>query len=291
MPKGMCGALGLASAIVATLVTHRADAGELARIEQSHAASSSSSSSSSSRSHSRSSSSAGRVASTLFDVLVTAVGLASSGSSDSSASGSGESDESGRYANGGYALTQVAAEPYAAKGSIYITHEADRASRWGEVFAAGGAGLSKNVYSFDFAGTANLGVFTLRGSWQRFHEVGAFDVDRLDFVRGQVGVNVLSGWGERMELHLLAGGTGMVGTRWTPALDAEVDARIFPIRPFSLRASIGASFFEHGDPFVRARIAPGITIGRVDVGIGLSWMHQAGTFDMVSPGVWLALRL
>ncbi len=151
--------------------------------------------------------------------------------------------------------------------------------------------MNKALYTFDLTGSAFIGPVTVRGSWTRLYENGSFDVDQLDIVRGQIGGNVLSGWGGRAELHLLGGVAGLRGPSWTPALDVEIDGRLYPLRPFSIRASIGSSFFEHGDPLWRAQVAPGVTIGRVDFGVSVSWLHQTGVFDATSPGAWLAMRL
>lgn len=272
-------------------------AGSLGRLERSHASGGSSSSggktsgSKSSGGTSRGRSRGGSFLANLFvNLLFSGLQSAASGSDGDHASDDGESKVD--LQNGGVALPMVALEPYALpEGDIYITHEARTKSRWAEVKANGGAATNKSIYSFNLDGSVFIGPITVRGGWQRLHEVGVADVDQLDFARGQLGVNVLTAWGERAELHILGGMAGMNGREWTPAADVEVDARVFPVRPIQIRTSFGASMFPTGSPLLRAQFAPGITLGRIDVGVSVSWLHQQHVIDVVSPGLWLAVRL
>ncbi len=206
---------------------------------------------------------------------------------------------------------RVATSPYAPRGLYVLSEhdgplwqrsgwndpgayaEEDRSRvRWFEFEATGFAALNgPAVMGHDLDARLFLPRLSIHASWERLHEVRLNGtLDHLDILGGHLAFNVTGPYTSWLEPHLLIGASGMHGVAWTPAFDAGLDARIYPINPLVLRPSAMVSVFAHGPPLLDARFEIGVSLGRFDVVAGPRVLYQGQAQGFWGPAASLVAR-
>ena len=124
----------------------------------------------------------------------------------------------------------------------------------------------------------------------RFYESDTQNLQTLDLLRLQVGLNVLHGWVNGAELHVTGGVLGMHGSDWTPGGSVRTDLRLYPFRPLSFEIVGDATFFAHGPPLVEAQALPGATFARLDLRLGMGMLFQPGVAPSIGPRLQVGVR-
>ena len=119
---------------------------------------------------------------------------------------------------------------------------------------------------------------------------GTQNLQTLDLLRLQVGLNVLHGWVTAAELHVTGGVLGMHGNDWTPGGSVRTDLRLYPFRPLSFEIVGDATFFAHGPPLVEAQALPGATFARLDLRLGMGMLFQPGVAPSIGPRLQVGVR-
>lgn len=179
----------------------------------------------------------------------------------------------------------LAIEPYGDQENegIYVKRgDSARVVRYGELSFDGMTAANVGLYGHGLHLRGYLSMLVGHLEWTRLYEPSSQTLTNLDLYRAQLGVNILHG-SKSAELYLMAGALAMHGAYVTPAFDAALEARVYPVRPFTLFAQTGTSVFAHGNPLISARFEPGISIWRIDFRVGAMLMHQAGTFTGIGP--------
>jgi hypothetical protein len=110
-------------------------------------------------------------------------------------------------------------------------------------------------------------------------------------LRGHLGANVLGPYVDLMELYLSAGVLVLHGEAWTPAFDAQLDARIYPIEPLALHAAASVSVFAIGPVLLDAVVDAGVALGPIEIRLGPRWLYQQGAQGFWGPMATLVGRM
>lgn len=165
-----------------------------------------------------------------------------------------------------------------------------RMIRYGELSLSGFSAFAPQVSALDAQMNLFLGAFTMHAAVTRYYEPESQNLQTLDLLRLQVGLNVLHGWVNNAELHVTGGVLGLHGNDWTPGGSVRTDLRVYPFRPFTVDVVGDASFFPHGPPLVEAQLLPGATFARLDLRLGAGLLFQPGVAPILGPRVQVGIR-
>jgi hypothetical protein len=173
-------------------------------------------------------------------------------------------------------------------------HPKDREKfRWAELSVHGFRAFNEPVvYSHDLDGTVWLGPILLHLSWEHFYEqIEQSDRwDHLNLYGVHLGANTVGPFVDGLELYLLAGASAIHGDAFTPAFDAGLELRAYPIEPLALYGSAMLSFFEIGPVLVDGRAEIGVALGPVELRAGPRWLYQGDAQGFWGPMAALAAR-
>jgi hypothetical protein len=149
------------------------------------------------------------------------------------------------------------------------------------------------IYTHTLALRAWLGQVVATAGWEHFYEriVETGEWDHLDLLRGRLGANVLGPYVDFMEAYLSAGVLVMHGEEWTPAFDAELDLRAYPIEPLAIHAAGAVSVFGIGPVLLDATLDAGVALGPIEIRLGPRWLYQQGAQGFWGPMATLAGRM
>jgi hypothetical protein len=176
---------------------------------------------------------------------------------------------------------------------VYLRAQQER-FRWAELSLSGFRAFNEAVvYSHDLELMAWLGPVVPHLRWEHFYEeiqdTGQWD--HLDRFGLHIGSNVLGPWVEGMEAYLLAGVGVLHGEEWTPAFEAALDLRIYPVEPLAIRPSATLSVFGIGPVLLDARLEAGVALGPLEIRLGPRWLYQGQAQGFWGPSAALVGRL
>ncbi len=157
-----------------------------------------------------------------------------------------------------------------------------------------GGFVAKNegVFARSLAVRAFPGPFAIMASWDRLYETPKpGELARLDLVRFGVSSNTLARLGPQVEFYPWIGALLMQGTVRTWAFDLGGELRVYPISPFSLRASTFASIFRYGPTLFDTKLEVGVSFDRFELHGGLRWLTQANAQGFAGPTAGMTIRL
>jgi hypothetical protein len=118
----------------------------------------------------------------------------------------------------------------------------------------------------------------------RLWEPDASRVKTLDAYAVTIGLNVLNATNVPAELYLKAGPAGITGAS---GVGYGFDARVYPMRPLVIHASLDATSFSAGPPLLFARFGPGVSLGRYEARLE---GHQSGAITSLGPTASVGVR-
>jgi hypothetical protein len=113
----------------------------------------------------------------------------------------------------------------------------------------------------------------------------------MDLLRGHLGANVLGPYVSFMELYLSAGALVMHGEEWTPAFDAQLDTRVYPVEPLALHALATMSVFGIGPVLLDVTLDAGVALGPIEIRLGPRWLYQGAAQGFWGPSATLVGRM
>lgn len=168
------------------------------------------------------------------------------------------------------------------------------AARFGELKVGAFSAVGERVLGHDLAAAGWIDLFLVQGAWDRFYEprMDVRATDTLDMFRLHLGPNVLGSSVKPVELYVLVGGSALRSVEAvTPAFDASVQMRVYPVRPFAFYTSMTGSFFEKGPPLLDARFEAGTSVGRFDFRVGIRGLRQEPAQSFLGPVASITVRL
>jgi hypothetical protein len=183
--------------------------------------------------------------------------------------------------------------PFAPTSRVYLPEQTER-FRWVELSLSGFRAFNEAViYSHDLEVSAWLGPIVPHLRWEHFYEEiqETGEWDHLDRFGLHLGANVLGPWVEPVEAYLSAGAGLLHGEEWTPAFEAGLDVRIYPIEPLVLRPSAMLSVFAIGPLLLDLRLEAGVALGPLEIRLGPRWLYQGEAQGFWGPSAALVGRI
>ncbi|WP_394846416.1 hypothetical protein LZC95_02995 [Pendulispora brunnea] len=155
---------------------------------------------------------------------------------------------------------------------------------------------NEKVLVLDMGARLFVGAFMLEFTWDNFHEaaqgVGEEDTE-LNWKRLHIGPNLLGAKSKEVELYGILGASvmGLKGLEGLWAADVGVQARAYPFRPFMFYGSTLVSFFEKGPPVFDLLFQTGVSVGRLDLRVGVRAIKQEPEQSFFGPAANVAVRL